>query len=147
MYIWYCILAIVAGTLIPLQAGINAQLKVWLDSPWYATLVSVMVSTISIFVFCLAIGAPLPNVASLTQSPWWVWIGGIVGVVYICMVLMLAPKLGAAALVGSIVAGQLICSLLLDQFGLIGFQQHPINPARILGVILLLAGVVLIQRY
>ena len=63
------------------------------------------------------------------------------------MVMVLAHKLGATVLIACIIAGQLICSLPLDQFGLIGFAQHPLNAGRIAGVILLFAGVVLIQKY
>lgn len=147
MYIWYCVLAIIAGTLIPLQAGLNAQLRFRLDSPYYATLVSITVSLVAIGLYCLAARPPLPVLAQAAQSPWWVWAGGIVGVVYIFMVLLLAPKLGATALIASIIGGQMLCSLLLDQYGLIGFAQHPINLGRAAGILLLFAGVVLIQKY
>jgi transporter family-2 protein len=146
MNLWHCIAAIAAGTLIPLQAGINAALRAQIGSPYYATLISVIVSSIAIALVCAATQSPIPNL-SFSQSPWWVWIGGIVGVVYIFMVLVLAPKLGATALVASIIAGQLLCSLVLDQFGLIGFTQHSVSAGRIVGVFLLFAGVVLIQKY
>ena len=147
MYSWFCLLSILAGTLIPLQAGLNAQLRFRLDSPYYATFVSVTVSLAAIGLFCLAARVPLPGLAQVTQTPWWVWSGGIVGVIYIFMVLLLAPKLGATALIASIIGGQLLCSLVLDQWGLIGFTHHPINAGRCLGLLLLFAGVVLIQKY
>ena len=147
MYIWYCLLAVLAGTLIPLQAGLNAQLRFRLESPYYATLVSITVGLAAIGMFCLIARPPLPGLAQVAQSPWWVWTGGIVGVVYIVMVLLLAPKLGATALIASIIGGQMFCSLLLDQYGLIGFAQHPINLGRLAGILLLLAGVALIQRF
>lgn len=145
MYVWFCVLAIIAGTLIPLQAGLNSQLKIRLDNPYYATLVSVVVSGLFVACICLVTRMPVPNLASVT--PWWVWTGGFVGVVYLFMSMLLAPKLGATALIASIIGGQMLCSLLLDQFGLIGFAQHPINAGRIAGVALLFAGVFLIQKY
>lgn len=147
MYFWYCMLAIVAGTLIPLQAGINAELKRQLSSPYYATLISVLVSSVAISLVCIAARLPLPNAATLASVPWWVWTGGIVGVVYVFMVLILAPKLGATALIASIIGGQMLCSLFLDQFALIGFAQHALSPGRIAGLVLLFSGVFLIQRY
>jgi bacterial/archaeal transporter family-2 protein len=147
MHLWHCIAAIAAGTLIPLQAGINASLRAQIGSPYYATLISVLVSSLSIGVLCLVMRFPVPAMSSMAHCPWWQWIGGIVGVVYIFAVLVLAPKLGATALVASIVAGQLICSLLMDQFGLVGFAQHSMNIGRVAGVILLFAGVVLIQKF
>jgi transporter family-2 protein len=146
MYFWYCISAIAAGTLIPLQAGLNAALRGYLGNPYYATLVSVVLSTVAIALFILIGRQPLPTVQVALQAPWWVWMGGIVGVIYLCAVLMLAPKLGATTLIASIIAGQLLCSLILDQFGLAGFTQHSVNAGRILGIVLLFAGVLLIQR-
>jgi transporter family-2 protein len=140
------LLAIIAGTLIPLQAGINAKLKGFLSSPYYATIISVAVSLVAITAFCILTRQPVPSQSMLAAVPAWAWTGGIIGVVYIFMVMVLAHKLGATVLVSCIIGGQLICSLLLDQFGLIGFAHHPLNAGRIAGVILLFAGVVLIQK-
>ncbi len=146
MYIWYCALAVLAGMLIPLQAGVNAQLRAWLGSPHYATLVSLIVSLASMSLVCLASRQPPPDFAAAAQAPWWAWTGGIAGVVLVFLALVLAPKLGATALVASIIGGQMLCSLVFDQFALIGFHHHPINLARIAGTVLLFAGVLLIQR-
>jgi len=147
MFYLNCLLAIIAGSLIPLQAGINSRLKEFLQSPYYATLASVAVSLIAVCLFCALTRQTPPAQAIVSSVPLWAWAGGIVGVVYIFMVLLLAHKLGATALIACIIGGQMICSLLLDQFGLIGFTQHPINAGRIAGVILLCAGIALIQKY
>ncbi|HIA55302.1 MAG TPA: DMT family transporter [Candidatus Melainabacteria bacterium] len=147
MFYINCFLAVLAGTLIPLQAGINSKLREYLSSPYYATLISVTVSLIAVGLFCLIARLPLPAQTTITSAPAWAWTGGIVGVIYIFMVLLLAHKLGATALIAGIIGGQMICSLILDQFGLIGFAQHPLNPGRIVGIVLLIAGVALIQKY
>lgn len=146
MYFWQCLLAVLAGSMLPLQAAINGQLRLKLDSPWYATLVSVLVSTIGMSVFCLLVRAPLPIISQLTQTKWWMWSGGLIGVIFVCAALSLTRTLGATTLIASVIAGQLICSLVLDQFGLVGLTQHPLNLGRALGLILLVAGVILIQR-
>ena len=49
-------------------------------------------------------------------------------------------------MIGLVVAGQLLTSLVLDQFGLLGYPVRPIDPARAVGALLLIAGVVLIVR-
>jgi len=59
---------------------------------------------------------------------------------------VLAPRLGAATLVAAVVAGQMIASLLLDQYGLLGFPTHPMNGLRVLGAALVIVGVILVQR-
>ena len=57
----------------------------------------------------------------------------------------LAPRLGAAAFISAVVAGQLICSLALDHFGLMNVPQQPLTAARLLGAALVFAGVLLVK--
>ena len=59
---------------------------------------------------------------------------------------MLGPRLGATVLLALTIAGQMAASLLVDHFGVIGFPQTPVTPARLLGAVLLVAGVMLIMR-
>lgn len=142
----YCLIAIFGGMLLPIQAGINGALRGWLGNPWSTTLVSFCVSLLVLLPLSIATKAQIPNAIMLSQIPWWAWTGGLFGAFYVCSALVSAPRLGAMALVASLITGQMIASLVLDQFGWLGYAQHPINAGRILGAILLCAGVVLIQR-
>ncbi len=72
--------------------------------------------------------------------------GGLLGAVYVVGVIALAPRLGALLTFALVIAGQLLASLLLDHLGLL-YPRHPVNLPRLLGALLLLAGVVLIRRY
>jgi bacterial/archaeal transporter family-2 protein len=58
-----------------------------------------------------------------------------------------APKLGAATLIGLIVAGQAIASLIVDHFGWVGFEPKPISAGRLVGMGLVGAGVVLVRIF
>ena len=49
------------------------------------------------------------------------WTGGIIGAVYVCCVIILAPKIGAANTLGLVVGGQMVLAIILDHFGLLGF--------------------------
>jgi transporter family-2 protein len=60
---------------------------------------------------------------------------------------LLAPRLGAGELIGLVVAGQLIFSVLLDHFGWIGFAQHPASMTRLAGCALMVIGVFLIAEF
>jgi transporter family-2 protein len=60
--------------------------------------------------------------------------------------IVLAPRLGAATLVAAVVAGQMLASVLLDQYGLVGFPVHPLSALRLLGAGLVIGGVILVQR-
>ena len=65
---------------------------------------------------------------------------------FIAASIILLPKLGAATLVVSIVTGQMIASLLFDQFGAFGLPQRHIDLPRLIGMAMLIGGVVLIRR-
>lgn len=141
------IAAFVAGVVAPVQAGVNSQLRLWAGHPAWAALASFTVGTFSLLLYYVVMRLPWPPVAALLQAPWWSWLGGLLGAYYVASSIVLAPRLGSTVLIALVIAGQLTVSLVLDHFGLIGFPKHSVNPARILGALLLLAGVVLIQRY
>jgi bacterial/archaeal transporter family-2 protein len=140
------IVAFLVGVALPVQAGVNAQLRVGLGHPLLAATVSFAVGTVALALCVGAARTQLPSAAAVARLPWWYWTGGLLGAVYIFAAVVLAPRLGAANLIAAIVAGQLVTSLVLDQFGLVGYPQHSASLTRIAGAVLLLAGLVLIQR-
>jgi transporter family-2 protein len=140
------LLALAAGVLLPVQAGVNAQLRSVVGSPLTAALVSFLVGTAGLGTAAVILRAPTALRAAWAVSPWWFWIGGLIGALYVVATIVLAPRLGAATLVAAVVAGQMIASLLLDQYGLLGFPTHPMNGLRVLGAALVIVGVILVQR-
>jgi transporter family-2 protein len=141
------LLAIVIGLFLPLQSGINAQLRTAVGDPVVAALISFAVGTAALFAASLALRVPLPVAGLGGRTVWWHWIGGLLGAFYIFAAVVLAPRLGAAALIAAVVAGQMLGSLLLDHYGLVGYAQHAVNLPRIAGAVLVILGVLLIQRY
>ena len=139
--------ALVAGALIALQFGVNAALRGYLGSPspFYATLVSYAVGTLASLVCLFAARPALPTWNHISSVPWWAWTGGALGVGYVTASVLLAPKLGAARLIVLVVASQLLASVILDHFGLIGYAVRPFNGWRALGCILLVVAVVIIK--
>lgn len=134
------------GVILPLQPGINAHLRTHLESPFAAALVSFAVGTSVLLVVTAAVGRPAAQaLGNLGQVPWWAWTGGLIGAVFVTASVVLAPRLGATLLVGGVVTGQLMGSLLIDHFGLVGFPVTPVSVGRLLGVALLVAGVVVVQ--
>jgi transporter family-2 protein len=146
--VWlYLLFAFAGGVVLPLQAGINAQLGHWLGSPVRAAFVSFLVGTIVLLVAAAFVFKPLPSWAKLGNAPWWVWIGGILGAFYVAASIVTAPKLGAAQLVALVVAGQALASLVVDQFGWVGFETKHISVGRALGMGLVFAGVALVRFF
>lgn len=146
--IWlFLFAALVAGVFITIQTGVNAELAQWVKHPMLASLISFIVGTSGLIVYAVVLRLPLPSPSSLAQAPWWVWTGGLLGAFVVSAMTILAPKLGAALLVGTVMGGQILASLVMDHYGLLGFSVRPINGWRVLGAALLLAGVLLIRRF
>ena len=143
----FILMAILAGISVPTQAGINAQLGLWTRSPVLASTISFAVGTLTLVLYSLAARIPLPTLAAAGNHPWWVWFGGMLGAFFVTATIILVPKLGATSMVALILAGQMLASLLLDHFGLLGYPLHPINLGRIAGVVLVCAGVWLIRYF
>jgi transporter family-2 protein len=144
LYLFVCLLA---GALMPLQAGVNAQLARWVGHPVTAALASFAVGTLALFAYTAATRPPLPAFASLAAAPWWVWAGGLLGGVFVTAAAAFAPRLGAATFISVTIAGQVLVSVLLDHFGAVGFAARPVTPLRLLGALLLVGGVLLVRKF
>jgi bacterial/archaeal transporter family-2 protein len=96
----------------------------------------------------LAFRVPLPAVGALKGIPIYAWfLGGMLGAVFVALNLYIVAKRGVAALIGLVITGQLLASVLIDHFGQFGLSVHSVNRGRVLGVILLAAGAGLVLRF
>ena len=137
--------AIVTGAVVPFQAGSNAVLGRTLGHPLWATVVSLCVSFACILPVMALAKVEAPTLSAVAHAPRWIWIGGIVGVVYITGALLLAPKLGAAGFITAAIAGQMLASIVIDQWGLVGLPQKPVSLSRLAGLGLILLGLIVMQ--
>jgi bacterial/archaeal transporter family-2 protein len=144
LYLFVCLLA---GALMPLQAGVNAQLARWVGHPVTASLISFAVGTLALFAYTTATRPQLPTLSALASAPWWVWVGGLFGSVFVTAAAAFAPRLGAATFISITIAGQVLVSILLDHFGVVGFAARPVTAPRLLGALLLVAGVLLVRKF
>ncbi|MDC9591155.1 DMT family transporter [Xenorhabdus sp. XENO-10] len=139
--------AIFAGAVVPLQAGANAALGRSLGHPLWGTVVSLLVSLLAVIPVLLTIRVPMPQIAQAVNLPIWSWFGGIAGVIYITAALILTPQLGATNFIICVIAGQIITSVLVDHFGLMGLPIKGANLGKILGVVLIFTGVLVVQYF
>jgi transporter family-2 protein len=146
--VWlYLLFAVAAGAMLPVQFGVNAQLSQWVGSPIRAAFVSFLVGTIALLIVSAFVRKPLPSLARLGDVPWWVWTGGLLGAFYVTGSIVAAPKLGAVTLAAAIIFGQTLASVLVDEFGWVGFKEHHVSPGRLAGVVLVGVGVVLVRAF
>jgi transporter family-2 protein len=139
-------LASLAGACIALQAAANGSLRTHLGDPRYATFFSICGTIATAVVFMLVIRPALPSAAAFRSAPWWNWIGGPLGTVVVLAGAALAPKLGSAAFIAAVVGGQLVCSLILDHYGLMNLPQHGVSLGRLLGAVMVFVGVLLVTN-
>ena len=146
MELFLIFLVVLAGATMPVQAGINAQLQAhWANSSVLAALISFAVGTLGLAVVVLASRIPIPPLVGKTAL--WHWSGGLLGAYFVTIMAFLAPRMGAAALVAFILAGQVGMSLICDQFGLLGYAQRAATWPRLLGLVMVGGGVFLIRRF
>lgn len=142
----YVLFALVAGAVVPLQAGINARLRLTLGDAATAALVSFAVGTVALLGWFFAMGSGWPA-SAFSRGPWWMWTGGVLGAFFVAATIILAAELGAASMLAWILASQLMAGMLMDHYGLVGFAVREISPLRVLGAALLVAGAVLVQKF
>ena len=139
------VVAVVIGTLLPLQALINARLGAQTQGPLYASFVSFLVGTCLLGALLLVTRTPLSPGPSLAALPPWIWLGGAIGALFVFAATLLVPRLVAASMICLVVLGQVVASLLLDHFGVLG-AQRPADPVRIFGALLVIGGAALVRQ-
>ena len=145
-YYVFLLLAFLTGIAIAVQAGVNSNLRLALNNPVLASLISFGTGFLTLLIVHLSTGGGVPPLAMLRQLTWWKWTGGVIGAVYVTTVILSVPRIGTANLVSLSVAGQLLAAVVLDHYGLLGMATHPANGWRLLGIGLILAGVWLVVK-
>jgi transporter family-2 protein len=139
------LLVLFGGAMISVQAPTNAMLAKAGGSPVLAALISFAVGTAALLATWLASGNR-PGPAALVGLPWYAWLGGLYGAFFVAVAAYAAPRIGLASLITIGVAGQIAAALWLDHIGALGLPREPINVGRIIGALLVIAGVVLVRR-
>ncbi len=134
-----------AGALVAMQAPINSRLGRTVGGVQAATF-SFLVGTAALVAISFVLRGGLGSLGSVGKVPWWALVGGLLGAVYVFVALEAVKTLGASGLTAVVIAGQLAMSVVIDRFGLLGVAKTPITVHRVLGIVLLIAGVALVVR-
>ncbi len=149
MYLKYILtgVALLIGGLLAVQGSINSQLGGILKSPFLAAFISFFVGTLTLFVLNVLMRAELPPKAIIAEIPLYLFIGGVIGAIYVSSAIILIPKIGVATMLGASIGGQMIVASIIDHYGFFNIAIHPISTGRIVGILLLIVGVFLIERF
>jgi len=135
------------GAILPVQAVLNTKLGKQTGGPLISSLLSFLVGLICLFIINLfANYSAFTSMKLLSVSPWYVWMGGLLGAIYVSCVIFVNQQQGVALTFALVVAGQIFISLLIDHFGLFGSIVRPLSIPKIIGALLIIAGLVLIKK-
>jgi transporter family-2 protein len=140
------LIAAAAGLANPFQSGTNAELNKQIHSPVWAGVVVYGSGLLGLLLLQLFFRQPVPDQGRLASTPTWAWVGGLISILPTLAGLMFAQRLGAGIFTGVSVTTALVCSILLDHFGVVGFHQHSVSPIRLAGCGLMIAGLWMIAR-
>lgn len=137
---------VLGGAATALQAPTNAKMMGAVGSPVNAAFVSFAVGTAALGVLALVLQVR-PDLAASRALPWYAWVGGLYGAIFVVAAAWGVPRLGVATTIILMVAGQLLLSVVLDHFGAMGMPKQPISLGRVAGVGLVIAGVLMVRKF
>ncbi|MDV6375222.1 DMT family transporter [Deinococcus arenicola] len=135
----FLLLAVAAGSLLPMQFSINSALAGELQSVTLTAGLSYLVGALALGLV-LALLRVRPNWTAAGAAPRWVWLGGVVGSAYVVGSVVLTRLLGAALATTLVIAAQVLTALALDHFGALGLPRRTMNRTRTLAALLVLAA-------
>lgn len=140
------LLGLIAGAASPMQASINSRVREDLRSPYTTSILSFICASALMVIVVLAaehdLYLPLGRIA---EQPLWIWLGGTCGTAIVFLNIICLPKLGSAVNVMVICFGQTMTGLIIDQYGLFGAERIPMSLWRLIGAILVIAGIALVN--
>jgi transporter family-2 protein len=139
------LLGAVAGALIPFQTAINSRLAVRLGAIFPASLISFAIGSAGLGLLVLVTGTPMPLAATAASQPWWIWIGGVCGLIFLTMNIVLMPRIGASATVVLPLVGQVFGGLVIDMAGAFDTDVRPLSLLRALGAVLVVVGAAMVN--
>lgn len=142
----YMAAAVIVGAMIAAQPPLNAILARSVGSAYAATAISIFIALCCALAILLLTGGGRITPTTLLAVPWWVYLAGVVGAVFVGSGVVIAPVTGALVFFVCVVAGQLLGSMVMDHFGAFGLEVREVSWARGLGISLVVAGAILVGK-
>ena len=140
------LIALIAGGLIALQAPINAEAAARLGHPIAAAAMSFAVGTAVLIALMLLVARNSTHFEAFKSLPLYMLLGGgLLGAIYVTVNLILAPRIGVAAIMALGIAGQLFTALLVDRLGLFALMERGLTLGRVSGALLVLVGALMVR--
>ncbi|MBS4023892.1 MAG: DMT family transporter [Dethiobacter sp.] len=139
MHILALFIAFVAGIAMAVQGSINAALGK-ITGLLEATFIVHIVGTIAVVILLFILRLGSGDLSNAAHAPWYLYLGGLFGVIIVYGVVASIPRLGVATATTSIIVGQVGMALVIDHFGFFGLERVPFSWFKAAGVGLLAVG-------
>ncbi|MEY2385419.1 DMT family transporter [Lactiplantibacillus pentosus] len=135
------LIPILMGGGLAMQTAVNAKLRQFVGSPYLASAVSFSVGALFLIVLTLLSGvSPFVSLTTIATNPWWIWLGGLLGVIGLTVNLLLFPRLGSIQTAVLPIFGQIVMGILIDQFGWFASPREPLTIVKVIGLVLVTLG-------
>ncbi|WP_217914145.1 DMT family transporter [Miltoncostaea marina] len=141
----HILLPLIGGAMVAAQAPINARLRIVLGSQIGSAAISFAIGLL-LLLAALAVVGEVGSLGDVGGGPWWAYLGGAAGAVFVVATLVAAPRIGVTATFVSVVSGQLALSALIDRYGWFGAKAIGTSWERVAALVLLLVSLVLLLR-
>jgi transporter family-2 protein len=142
---YFYILAVLIGLTSPLQTAVNSRLRASVGDAIVAAFISFVISVILLAALFFATGEYLlPTASDALSAPWWAWLGGVFGMIFVATIIPLFKAIGSVQSIVLPIFGQIVSSLIIDNYGWLGMPHHAVTPIRLFGVLLVFVGVILV---
>jgi bacterial/archaeal transporter family-2 protein len=147
MQYFFYILAFLCGAIYPIQGSFNGKLLSHVGSPIITAIISFLAGLAGLVILGFVNKVHWQQLLLVKNAPWYAWTGGLLGAFYVATVVIVLPRLGTVLTFSLIVAGQLVLSIIMDHFGLLGNTVRELSLGRLAGIVLLVIGIVLIRKF
>ncbi|MFZ4574098.1 MAG: DMT family transporter [Phycisphaerales bacterium] len=138
-------IATLVGMVTSFQPGVNKKFGEISGAPLHGSVVNFSVGLCVALVVAVAMKAPPPSLSKLSEGPAWMWLGGLIGATWVTAAIFLSPRMGQGNYFAAMIAGQMAAGLAIDHFGLMGFEPQRVSPIRLLGLLVIAAGVAMVR--
>ena len=143
-FVWI-LFAFLLGVAMPVQTGVNMSLtQGWTHHTLLTAMFSSLVTSAGLAIALLLMRPSLPQ---MKLMPIWQYTGGLLGATILLGAIVVGPRLGAAALIALVLAGQLSAAVFFDHFGVLGFSAKAVTLPRVFGIALIGIGAFLVRRF
>jgi len=136
------VLSVLAGLAGSVQIAVMSQLGDRISTVG-ALAFAALLTAVAAFVLLLLVRRSVAAYADAFRQPWWMLLGGLMGLFIVGTITFAGVRIGVAATVGILIAGQLVMGAAIDRWGLLGSERIALHWPRVLGIVLLGVGAAL----